>query len=51
MDVLKEQKMLKATTQSDVKVEGVTTGLIEEHLSRLDSIRTEEENVCSCSMR
>lgn len=47
MDVLKEQKMLKATTQSDVKAEGVTTGLIDEHLSRLDSIRTEEENVCS----
>ena len=44
MDVLKEQKMLKA---SDVKAEGVTTGLIDEHLSRLDSIRTEEENVCS----
>ena len=47
MDVLKEQKMLKATTQSYVKAEGVTTGLIDEHLSRLDSIRTEEENVCS----
>ena len=47
MDVLKEQKMLKATTQSDVEAEGVTTGLIDEHLSRLDSIRTEEENVCS----